>query len=493
MNKYQEFFPLPKSLRGKWASRVEYSRRGGGYAYRPNEIYCLDTKTKKAAETITEFKENASDDKSTRDEVDNRDDVYTNTQESVRVRRDDEREDGEWLHRFGGSDYDGDVQDLIDELRRRGFNAEPNYVLFAHPLDANPVYASPVYASPVYASPVYASPVYASPVYASPVYASPVYASPVYANPVYANAYICDGVRPSTAHPADPPSFELSEYEQDGESDLRVVILDTGISSPKFCPPKLKQLSKDHQHDRELPDDGEDPDHQPDGFLDPASGHGTFIAGIIQSLIPGPTIVPARVVTSFGDVDVAMVVERIEDLLGTLDDHTIVNMSFGGYADAKMDALERAIRRIRRTGAVVVASAGNDGTSRPMFPACFSDVVGVAALDPYSPAPYSNHGSWVRACAPGTDLVSAFFRFDGKMDLRPMPGSSDPDKFEHWARWTGTSFAAPVVAAALLRHMKVTGGDANDAVANVIDAPRLFRVPDLGTVVNLAPPDSGCL
>jgi len=470
--------PTPEPPRGDWGDRVQYSRRGGGYAYRPNQIYCLDTETKDEAEKIT------------------------GSGRSVKITTDDESAEGEWLHRFGSS-FDGDVEDLLDELHRKNLHAEPNFVLFAHSLDANPVYANPVYANPVYANPVYANPVYANPVYANPVYAnpvyanpvyaSPVYANPVYANPVYANAYICDGVRPSTARPAGSTSSELLPYAEHPESKLKIVIFDTGISEPTFCPPILKKLSDGHHDDWELPDEGKSVGTQKDGFLDPVSGHGTFIAGIIQSLIPGPTIVPARVVASFGDVDVAMIVQRIEDLLGTFDDYTIVNMSFGGYADARIDALERSIKRIRKTGAAVVASAGNDGTSRPMFPACFSDVVGVAALDPYGPAPYSNHGSWVRACAPGTDLVSAFFEFDGKMELRPMPGSSDPDKFDHWARWTGTSFAAPVVAAALLRHMKVTGGNANDAVKNVIDAAALFRLPDLGTVVNLVPPDFGCL
>jgi hypothetical protein len=79
------------------------------------------------------------------------------------------------------------------------------------------------------------------------------------------------------------------------------------------------------------------------------------------------------------------------------------------------------------------------------------------------------------------------------MEEPAMPGSADPDCYEGWARWTGTSFAAPVVSAALVRHMTVTGCTANDAVSEVIDAPGLFRLPDLGAVVNLVPPDPGCL
>jgi hypothetical protein len=145
------------------------------------------------------------------------------------------------------------------------------------------------------------------------------------------------------------------------------------------------------------------------------------------------------------------------------------------------------------TGAVVVASAGNDATDRPLFPACLPDVVAVGALDPYGPAAYTNHGAWVDACAPGTDLVSAFYEYNGEMELLPMPGSSDPDRYEQWARWTGTSFAAPVVAAALLRQMAIAGGTAQEAVDRVVRSEGLFRLAGLGTVVNLSPADPGCL
>jgi hypothetical protein len=74
-----------------------------------------------------------------------------------------------------------------------------------------------------------------------------------------------------------------------------------------------------------------------------------------------------------------------------------------------------------------------------------------------------------------------------------MPGSTDPDRFEHWARWTGTSFAAPIVAAALLREMTLVSPTAAEAVARLVHAEGLFRLPGLGTVVNHTPIDPGCL
>jgi hypothetical protein len=107
----------------------------------------------------------------------------------------------------------------------------------------------------------------------------------------------------------------------------------------------------------------------------------------------------------------------------------------------------------------------------------------VGAIGPFGPAPFSNYGSWVRACAPGVDVVSAFFAaFDG---LEVPGGGRDIDQFRSWARWSGTSFAAPVVIGALVREMRRSDCTPNEAVARAIDAPWLGRLPGLGTVVNV--------
>ena len=132
-----------------------------------------------------------------------------------------------------------------------------------------------------------------------------------------------------------------------------------------------------------------------------------------------------------------------------------------------------------------MASAGNDATCRPTYPAALRGVVGVGAIGPYGPAPFTNYGPWVRACAPGVDIVSWFFtEYDGS-ETAPA-GLPDPDRFRSWARWSGTSFAAPMVVAALAREMATYDVSAADAVARVIDGPGLLKLPDLGTVVNIS-------
>jgi hypothetical protein len=79
--------------------------------------------------------------------------------------------------------------------------------------------------------------------------------------------------------------------------------------------------------------------------------------------------------------------------------------------------------------------------------------------------------------------VSAFFpSFNGA--LKEINGV-DPDSFDGWAQWSGTSFAAPVVVAALAREMVSGNCDAREAVKRVLQAPHLLRIPCLGTVVNI--------
>ena len=315
---------------------------------------------------------------------------------------------------------------LIAELQRAGVTAQPNHVLFAHdgcgcccgphpalvwgggagvqgsPVYASPVYASPVYASPVYASPVYASPVYASPVYASPVYASPVYASPVYASPVYASAEHATGRRPSSARPAVEPwigiATERLEVAAAASSTVPVVVLDTGLAMSGFHSAAVGALLA---HFTSAAEDGDQPDDDADLDLDPAAGHGTFIAGLIEQVAPGVAITLRRVLHAEGDGDEVQIAAAIDALPAAPATGGLLNLSFGGYAMEHAGLLAAAVAGAQARGYVVVASAGNDGTCRPTVPASLPEVVSVGAVGPHGPAPFSNYGPWVRACAPG--------------------------------------------------------------------------------------------
>jgi subtilisin family serine protease len=228
-------------------------------------------------------------------------------------------------------------------------------------------------------------------------------------------------------------------------------------------------------------------DRDADDVIDPMAGHGTFIAGIIKMIAPMCRLRVQGPLTGYGDIsehDLTIVLQRLHER-GAPD---LLNLSLGGYAVEDMPALAKVVRDLQTAGTVVVASAGNDATCRPTYPAAFRDVIAVGALGAYGPAHFTNYGNWVRACAPGVNVVSTFF------DGCRAPGG---DEFDGWATWSGTSFAAPAVVGALAHAMLADGGDLSveerrrkarmRAVHRLIDDPGLFRIPGLGAVVNQTP------
>ena len=146
-------------------------------------------------------------------------------------------------------------------------------------------------------------------------------------------------------------------------------------------------------------------------------------------------------------------------------------MSLGAYTDDdEPPPLARWIEKILGNS-VVVAAAGNSGSTRPVYPAVLPYVVAVGALDSRGRAPFSNHGGWVDACVLAVDVVSTFFtHFDETVN-----GTSRC--FRWWARWSGTSFAAPKVAAAIAQDMYLHGGTACGLVPGRLSAHTVSGTP----------------
>lgn len=161
----------------------------------------------------------------------------------------------------------------------------------------------------------------------------------------------------------------------------------------------------------------------------PASGHGTFVAGLIAQVAPGARILPFRVLDANGLGTVANVADAIE--CAANDGAHVINLSMG--MSVPSETLHQAILYAQQRGALVIASAGNQGASTPQYPAGWSGVVAVAGTDQNDlHASFSNYGPWVAVSAPAINLYSAY------------PGG--------FAYGSGTSFAAPLVSgeAALL-------------------------------------------
>jgi hypothetical protein len=188
------------------------------------------------------------------------------------------------------------------------------------------------------------------------------------------------------------------------------------------------------------------PDRQPS-----SPDHGTAVASMLigRSDGPAPGLAPnARLVavdafhrTASGDATDAFDLVRAIDLVST-QDAILINMSLTGPDNAVVAA---AIAAIQNRGAVVVAAAGNEGPrAKPLYPAAYTGVIAVSAVD--------GDGQPWRRSARGPHIA---FAADGVgIALAGRAGGAEPH--------TGTSFAAPVVTAMLagkLQRMQTSDPD----------------------------------
>jgi hypothetical protein len=429
----------------RWHDRIAVSQAGEGFAYVPGNVLVRDGAEKRAEEL---------------------------TGRPVEERPDLRRDKGSPLwRRITAVD---DPLAVVGVLRSEGLDAQPEHVFFAHP-------CSPCEHGPHPSDQL-------SPA-TGEFGANPFRSNPFRSNPFRSNPFRSNEAPLSSAEPALRPSLPPRPALQGAGGAPRILVLDTGLAADAQCPPLL-DVSPRITGTADLPDDqimpvSGPPAFPPDGYLDPVAGHGTFIAGLIEQLAGGCTIEVQHVIEPLGDGQELDIVAALEAATALPDGERpdIISMSYGGQVFEQAFAFKTAIAAARLAGIVLVASAGNDGICIPQYPAAFDEVIGVAAVGPAGPPPWTNYGDWVDACAPGVELVSAFFAdFDGAF---PMMNSVDIDRFKEWACWSGTSFSAPVVVAALAREMVVGDCDAREAVQRVVHAGHLLRLPCLGTVVNL--------
>ena len=215
------------------------------------------------------------------------------------------------------------------------------------------------------------------------------------------------------------------------------------------------------------------------------NSHGTHVAGIaaaanngigIIGANPQALIMPISVMQSDGSGDVATIIQGINYAVD--NGANVLNLSLGGYAYSRAEryALENAYSK-----AVIVAAAGNNSgcintyhgahATGPMFPAAFSFVLGVQALqqeiNPTAPigahpylAKFSNYdddganfsqsitnqdpdGFNYELNAPGDDILSTY------------PGG-------RYVSMNGTSMASPLVAGAISALLMVKEYDTQE-------------------------------
>ena len=217
-----------------------------------------------------------------------------------------------------------------------------------------------------------------------------------------------------------------------GDSSLLVAVIDTGID---YTHPDLAANYVPLGYD--FVNNDTDPI---DDF-----GHGTHCAGIIAATLNNAVgiagiaqvqIMAEKGLNSTGwgwDDNLARCIINATDAGAK-----ILSNSWGSdeYSSMLYDAVEYATEQ----GVLVFASAGNNATDEPRYPAAFGDVIAVAATNSNdSIAYFSNYGYWIDVAAPGSLIYSTMPTYH--VTLNDMGCSMN------YTSMSGTSMACPHAAA----------------------------------------------
>lgn len=172
-------------------------------------------------------------------------------------------------------------------------------------------------------------------------------------------------------------------------------------------------------------------------------GHGTAVAGIISALLNDKGIIG---VSPEADIYAVKIFENnegnlydaIEAVEWAIDNNMdLISMSWGLRSYSKI--LEEVLYKAYENDILLVASAGNDGEHKILYPAHYPQVIAVGALDTNNDrASFSNYGYELELMASGVDVYTT------------------KNNNDYYIGVSGTSFAAPHVVGlgALIKSYK---------------------------------------
>jgi thermitase len=187
-----------------------------------------------------------------------------------------------------------------------------------------------------------------------------------------------------------------------GENPVPVAVIDSGLS-PEARMDRYVLASLDAMN--------------PDQAISDDEGHGTQMALIAAGLVKPmgaeassgihAPIIPIRAFDENGFTSAFHLMQSIEFALR----HGARVMSLSWGSETRSEFLGDALEAARLQGLVIVASAGNEPTGQPHYPAAYPSVIGVGALGPDGkPWEKSNSGDFVALYAPGFASMPVGYR-----------------------------------------------------------------------------------
>ena len=168
-------------------------------------------------------------------------------------------------------------------------------------------------------------------------------------------------------------------------------------------------------------------------------GHGTHVSGIIADATPANVeLLVLRVSNNEGKSSLLTIKTALQYAVSKNADVVNLSMGFIDVNASLYDYLDSTIDKAYNRGIPICCAAGNgEGGSKGVdvrycYPACYSKTIAVSAIDYSSKqlAYYSNRGSAIDFTAPGSGIVSAYYK-------------------GNFATMSGTSMAAPHITAAI--------------------------------------------